>query len=118
MLEIYQQFILVHLQSALLFVNKQLSPRGCLIVSGILLLVLFILKFRKTPPAETKMLAGATSEDIDAIAGDDVISTQLDLARALIEMDKKDLAMPILKEVMLRGDVLQKREAEQLCVLH
>lgn len=52
--------------------------------------------------------------DISAIAGDNVISTQLDLARAYLETDKKSLAKKILQDVILQGDHLQKKEAEHL----
>jgi len=52
--------------------------------------------------------------DIHAIAGDDVLSTQLDLARAFIEIDKKPLAKKILQEVSSRGSALQQEEAQRL----
>lgn len=55
-----------------------------------------------------------TSQDIKAIAGDDVMTTQLDLARAYIEMDKKQLAKKILEHVIENGDMTHKREANAL----
>jgi len=55
-----------------------------------------------------------TSQDIRAIAGDDVITTQLDLARAYIEIGKKKLAKKILDHVMEHGNVNQKLAAQQL----
>lgn len=51
---------------------------------------------------------------IEAIAGNDLISTQLDLARAYIEMNKQILAKPILDEVIKQGNPTQRREAEML----
>lgn len=111
MLEHYQYFIFTHLKAVLFFLNEQLTPQGCLILSGLLLLILFILKLEKSPTP-------TSSQDIHAIAGDDVMATQLDLARAFLEMDKKALAMPILAEVKRHGNPLQKQEAQQLCELH
>lgn len=49
-----------------------------------------------------------------AIAGGDLMSTQLDLARAYIEINQKQLALEILNEVSLQGSASQKQEAKQL----
>ena len=54
------------------------------------------------------------NHQIEAIAGNDLISTQLDLARAYIEMNKQILAKPILDEVVKQGNPTQRREAEIL----
>ncbi len=59
----------------------------------------------------------AISEDLLPIAGDDVISTQLDLARAYIETNNKHLAKPILQLVLEQGSKLQISEAKELLVL-
>jgi FimV-like protein len=53
-------------------------------------------------------------EDFSAIAGDDILVTQLDLARAYIETDKKLLAKQILEAVIAQGTVIQKNEAQRL----
>jgi|SRR5580700_1648852 FimV-like protein len=53
-------------------------------------------------------------EDIHAIAGDDVYVTQLDLARAYIELGKIMLAKQILETVINQGDQDQKQAAEEL----
>lgn len=55
-----------------------------------------------------------TSRDIRAIAGDDIMVTQLDLARAYIELDKKKLAKQILDHVMKHGNSMQQQSARQL----
>jgi len=52
--------------------------------------------------------------DLSAIAGDDVIVTQLDLARAFIEADKKLLAKQILESAVAQGSVAQQKEAQHL----
>lgn len=54
-----------------------------------------------------------TSHDINAIAGDDAIATQLDLARAYIETGKQQLAKNILTYVVRQGSVTQQREAQR-----
>jgi len=53
-------------------------------------------------------------QDIQAIAGDNVITTQLDLARAYIEMNQQDLARDLLNQIIKKGDILQQSEARQL----
>lgn len=55
-----------------------------------------------------------TSHDINAIAGDDIIATQLDLARAYIETGKSQLAKKILKHAMEKGSPSQQQEANSL----
>jgi FimV-like protein len=52
--------------------------------------------------------------DMTAIAGDDVLTTQLDLAKAFIETNKSKAARGILKKVAKRGSAAQKAEAKQL----
>jgi FimV-like protein len=53
-------------------------------------------------------------DNLIAIAGDDVVTTQLDLAHAYIETGKKSLAKPILESVVSQGTVSQQNEAKQL----
>lgn len=53
-------------------------------------------------------------QDFSAIAGDDIMSTQLDLARAYIESDKKELAKLILRQVISSGSSIQQKEAQRL----
>jgi pilus assembly protein FimV len=55
-----------------------------------------------------------TSQDIKAIAGDDVFATQLDLARAYIETGKEQLAKRILEYVIEKGNTQQRQEARNL----
>lgn len=55
-----------------------------------------------------------TSSDITAIAGDDVVATQLDLARAYIETGRKQLAKRILEFVLEQGSDKQRQEAHRL----
>jgi FimV-like protein len=74
--------------------------------------------FSKKKPTESKVPSRPktviTSQDIKAIAGDNVMATQLDLARAYIEIDKKNLAKKILNHVILNGDSTQQQQAQEL----
>lgn len=51
---------------------------------------------------------------VTAIAGDDVIATQLDLARAYIEMGKRSLAKTLLHYILQEGSSVQQQEAKHL----
>jgi len=55
-----------------------------------------------------------SSKDIETIAGDDLMTAQLDLARAYIETGRKNLAKSILTHVALHGALEQRKEAKQL----
>ena len=55
-----------------------------------------------------------SSKDIETIAGEDVLTTQLDLARAYIETERKNLAKSILSHVVQQGSGEQKEEAKRL----
>jgi FimV-like protein len=65
-------------------------------------------------PPQQKSGTVITSQDIKAIAGEDVMVTQLDLARAYIELGKKSLAKQILEHVLANGDQPQQMVARQL----
>ncbi len=53
-------------------------------------------------------------DDLNAIAGDDVHATQLDLARAYLETGNAALAKSILKSVAKLGSAKQREEAKRL----
>ncbi|OGT38440.1 MAG: hypothetical protein A3F11_09940 [Gammaproteobacteria bacterium RIFCSPHIGHO2_12_FULL_37_14] len=55
-----------------------------------------------------------TSSDIRAIAGGDTIATQLDLARAYIEVGKKQLAKKMLDHIIQKGNGTQQQQAKNL----
>lgn len=55
-----------------------------------------------------------TSHDIKAIAGEDELMTQLDLARAYMELGKKKIAKQILEYVLHHGTPLQRKAAHEL----
>lgn len=55
-----------------------------------------------------------TSQDIKAISGEDVMGTQLDLARAYLEIKKNKMAKQILHHVVQHGNSEQKETAQNL----
>lgn len=75
------------------------------------------LKNLKTTQDNTNKKTIITSQDIKAIAGEDVIATQLDLARAYIETGKTQFAKKILAHVIKQGTLTQQHEAEYLLSL-
>lgn len=77
-------------------------------------LILFFPTRRKSSRAEAGRKNEIANYDISAIAGDDVMVTQLDLARAYIEMGKIQLAQQLLQNVIRDGDVKYQEEARQL----
>ncbi len=50
-------------------------------------------------------------EDLAAIAGEDLLATQMDLARAYRESGQKQLAKKILQQVLQQGSHTQQEEA-------
>jgi len=98
-----------------------------LIIGAIISLLVFLILFwfySSAEHAHKKKLAEQTqaaskhftisSKDIETIAGEDVITTQLDLARAYIETDRKSLAKNILNNVLKQGNAEQREEAKRL----
>ena len=60
------------------------------------------------------LVATPNVEDISAIAGDEIVDTQLDLARAYIESGMSELAKPILLDILKNGQGVSKQAARQL----
>lgn len=58
--------------------------------------------------------APKTAAPLEAIAGDDLVATQLDLARAYIETANISSAISILKQVLKQGSKTQQDEARSL----
>jgi FimV-like protein len=84
----------------------------------LLALVAFLfLRLARKKPLQTASLTHADNadpKDINAIAGDDVVSTQLDLAKAYIEMNQKKIAKEMLNAIIKIGSSHQKNEARLL----
>ena len=68
----------------------------------------------KNLPAKSKSSDRNESPDVHAIAGEDPVSTQLDLARAYIESGKNQLAKIILESVAETGCAEHQEEAQRL----
>jgi FimV-like protein len=84
-------------------------------IAGLCLLVFLLglyFIFKKSTAASATLDA-----DYLAIAGDDIVTTQLDLARAYIEADKLASAKNILKTILKQGSAAQRQEAKQLLSL-
>lgn len=68
----------------------------------------------QTPDVATNTGYSISSKDIQMVAGDDVITTQLDLACAYIQLGKNQLAKSILQHVIKEGSSTQQEEAKKL----
>lgn len=90
------------------YIDTHFTLYGCVSVLVLLVLLFIVSRMRDEPQQKT------AHPDVNAIAGDDLLTTQLDLARAYIEMDNKELAKDILQQVLRQGNATQKREAERL----
>lgn len=102
--------------------------RAILVPISILIAMLLLLKVvrikrkeNEAPPfkgrrskSEEPPLYAFTSKDLSFVAGDDLMTTQLDLARAYVEMEKKNEAQAILNNVMKNGNPAQQEQAKQL----
>lgn len=76
----------------------------------IFIMGLYLIFRRKPASKETTK----NVEDLSAIAGEDVITTQLDLARAYLETGRMQSAKDILEYVIKQGNAIQQQEARQL----
>lgn len=106
--------------------NNYLTSFGIITLILFLLLILISLKlanpyikpkkdsesFTRNNSKEPKL--SMVNKDLKGIAGEDLMSTQLDLARAYIEMDEKKIAKTILDHVKQKGNLNQQKEAERL----
>lgn len=94
---------------------------GLISLTTLILGVYWIIRsnYRRMADGDVNSVADAianipTKADVSAIAGDDVITTQLDLARAYIETNKKQAAKKILEMIMIEGNDSQQEEAKFL----
>ncbi len=113
----FQETIWGYIKSLAIYVDTyQLLFLGIMIVLLILLCVSFLSygenNSKKTASQQPRKVI--TSKDIAAIAGEDVMTTELDLARAYIEIDNKKLAKEILDHVIKQGNAVQQQQAREL----
>lgn len=83
-------------------------------LGSIFIFVLGLYFIFKKPANVVEQEQTSDDSDLSAISGDDILSTQLDLARAYIETDKKQLAHVILLYVVEQGSAEQQEEARIL----
>ncbi len=96
---------------------QQLIVPGLVLLGFIFVLRLIQKKQKALIKAKRKnqlLKTGISSKDIEMVAGEDVVTTQLDLARAYIEMGKRNLAKSILFHVKKHGKEDQQVEARRL----
>lgn len=79
---------------------------GLVAASALILGIFFIIRKAKCQ--------ARTQQDMTAIAGDNIFTTQLDLAKAFIETNNSKSAKKILKTVKRHGSTAQKAEAKHL----
>jgi FimV-like protein len=93
----------------LVYLNDHAIIRYALIVAILMTLGLLVLLYNSQ-----QKKSATSAADVSAIAGDDVLATQLDLAKAYLEMDQKILAKPLLKQILKDGKREHKERARLL----
>ena len=83
-----------------------------LMVLGLLLLAWLLWYRRPKLIDEAEQEVG--DDEYDFMGSDEAIPAKLDLARAYIEMEKKDEAKKVLEEVTTKGSRAQKQEARKI----
>jgi FimV-like protein len=86
-------------------------------IFGIILAMVLLMRVRRTRRLRVQKndsLQTFNKKDMEMLSGEDVVTTQLDLARAYIEMGKKHLAKSILYHVRKQGKPEQQQEARNL----
>jgi FimV-like protein len=104
-------YLYENLKPIITYLNTHPIAHYSLIATTFLLLAFMVLSLRQK---KSPVLKKENPQDINAIAGDDVMSTQLDLAKAYIEMDRKKMAKKMLQKVEKQGSSTQQRQARQL----
>jgi FimV-like protein len=105
--------ILETLQPLIIFFSTHPKAHFALIFFTTCMLVTLLFVSKKKSH-NTEPLTDIEIKNISAIAGDDVFATQLDLAKAYIEMNKKKSAKKMLDKVIKQGSAQQKNVARQL----
>ena len=118
MMQQYVEMFAMNSITMLSYLSSRFSTFGWVTMVVFLTLLLVMMKLEE-PADIAKRIVRARSakkkrKDIEAIAGDDMVTTQLDLARAYIEMNNKELAKQVLSHAAKQGNVSQQQEAKQL----
>lgn len=117
------QFSLESMRGYLHWLEPYFSTYRPVVMTIDIIVVLFLLfsivrakwmSSKKTPAHISSKPKPLADKEIHMIAGDDMVTTQLDLARAYIEMNRKHLAKSLLYHVSKQGKPQQQQEARQL----
>ena len=118
MMQQYIEMLSMNAMTMLSYLGSRFSTFGWITMVVFLTLLLVALKLEEPADMARKIMRSRSAkkkrEDIQAIAGDDMVTTQLDLARAYIEMNDKNLAKQVLDRAMKQGNATQQQEAKQL----
>lgn len=104
------ELVIQTIKSVFIYLNLNPFIRFLLLDIILILIGLILLSTNTKKPKHLS----AVNKDLDAIAGDDVMATQLDLAKAYLEMNQKKSAKKMLKSVAKQGTKQQQTEARQL----
>lgn len=103
------QHFLVYLKPFILYLQEHPYFHSILILAILIISLRLLISMRsKTSSSDY------TDKDIHTIAGENISSTQLDLAKAYLEMGQTKAAKKALKQVRKLGDKTQRVEAKQL----
>ena len=105
------QFLIQIIKSIFVYLNLHPLIRFVLLQTILVLIGLILISSTNSPQTKPKL---PLNKDLDAIAGDDIMATQLDLAKAYIEMNQKKSAKKMLKSVAKQGTKVQQAEAHRL----
>jgi FimV-like protein len=109
------QYVINTLQPAVTYLVHHPLLRFELLVLIVVTIGMVIFTEFDNRPVEIKPYEDDEAKtDLSTIAGDDIITTQLDLAKAYIEMKQKKLAKAMLKQTIRQGSVTQQATARQL----
>ena len=81
---------------------------------SILLIGMYLIIKKSARSRHVAHLEPQVAADLTAIAGNDLFDTQLDLARAFIDTEKKLFAKKILESILEDGNPDQQQEARAL----
>jgi FimV-like protein len=96
--------------------GKTFSLNHMAMISTVIFAIIFLLLLMriKNKLSPNKMAPDTAIEGLDAIAGDDALDTQLDLAQAYLASDRVDDAKALLGSILRQGTSVQQAEARRL----
>lgn len=105
----------IQIESFFVSINTLLTTAGCLLTASLMTVVLLVVQMmRWYRRLQYRSLAESPACDLQPLAGEDVRTAQLDLARAWIEMGRKEEARQILTGIRRKGTPEQRQAAARL----